>query len=146
MFHLLNWIVVGSLLAAWSLTCWAFHALVGWTMAQAGTLSAGGFAAHGLSLPAWLAPWVPQDLAYGLASALASWGPAIESLLGQVPSLAGLMTVAAWLIWGVGAASLALLGLVFSGLIAAARRRGPPRNGSPGAPGVGESSGTWATG
>ena len=50
--------------------------------------------------------------------------PAIEAALNQVPALAGGLSVAVWVVWGVGSALIVILGLVCSGLIAVLRRRG----------------------
>ena len=49
--------------------------------------------------------------------------PAVESALNQAPALAGGLSVAIWVVWGVGSALVVILGLVCSGLITVLRRR-----------------------
>jgi hypothetical protein len=49
--------------------------------------------------------------------------PAIEALLGWAPALAGGLSVAAWLVWGIGSILLVVLGFLATGMIAVLRRR-----------------------
>jgi hypothetical protein len=55
-----------------------------------------------------------------MASALA---PAIETLLAWAPALQGGLSVAVWLVWGLGSILLVALGFLATGLIATLRRR-----------------------
>ena len=55
---------------------------------------------------------------------LAGLGPLVDGLLQAAPALAGAVTVATWLAWGVGSALLVLLGVALHLLIAWWRRRG----------------------
>lgn len=123
MFYALSWFVVLALLALWSLGAWALHAITAWTVAHAGVLAGGSGVAQGLRVPDWLAPWMPPELAPALESMAAAVGPAIETLLGWVPALEGGLSVAIWVIWGLGSALLVVLGFVATGLIAVLRRR-----------------------
>ena len=123
MFYALSWFVVLGLLALWSLGAWALHAITAWTVANAGALAGGSGVTQGLRVPDWLAPWVPRELAAALESMAAAFGPAIETLLGWVPALEGGLSVAIWVIWGLGSALLVVLGFVATGLIAVLRRR-----------------------
>ena len=125
MFYALSWFAVLSLLAMWSLAAWAFHAIATWTVANAGALAGGSEATEGLRLPDWLAPWVPPELAGALASMVSGLMPAIEAVLGWAPALAGALSVAVWVAWGIGSGLLILLGVVLSGLIAVLGRRAP---------------------
>ncbi len=128
MFYLINWFVVVALLALWSLAAWALHAAAVWAVSNAGALSgaaSGAVSGAGsLTLPDWLAPWVPSELAQALTQLMAGLGPLVESLLQTAPALAGGLTVAAWVIWGIGSALLLLLGAGLHLLIALWRRRG----------------------
>jgi hypothetical protein len=80
--------------------------------------------AEGLRLPEWLAPWVPPEIAQSLASLLSGLAPVIEGLIQAMPALAGGLTVATWVIWGLGSALLLLLGTGLHLVIAMWRRRG----------------------
>ena len=129
MFYALNWFLVLGLLALWSLAAWAFHAVTVWTVSNAGVLADASGASAGLRMPEWLAPWLPAELATAMNSVVSALKPAVESMLGWAPSLAGGLSVAVWVVWGIGSVLLLGLGAVLSGLIALARRQapGPPR-------------------
>jgi len=128
MLYALSWFVVFSLLALWSLTAWAVNAVAVWTVSNAGALTgaASGAASgvQGLQLPDWLAPWVPPEIAQAMASLLSGMAPAVDSLLQAAPTLAGGLTIATWVIWGLGSVLLVLLGAGMHLLIAMWRRRG----------------------
>lgn len=123
MVYVLGWLVVFSLLALWSLAAWAFHSVAAWTVANAGALAGGSGVAKGLHMPDWLAPWVPPELALALDSMVSASMPAIEAVLGWAPALAGGLSVAVWLVWGIGSVLLLVLGFLATGLIAVLRRR-----------------------
>jgi len=128
MFYALSWFVIFSLLALWSLAAWAANAVAVWTVSNAGALTgaASGAASGvgGLRLPEWLAPWVPPEIAQAMTSLLSGLAPVVESLLQAAPTLAGGLTIATWVIWGLGSALLVLLGAGLHLLIALWRRRG----------------------
>lgn len=122
MFHAITWFVVSGLVAVWSLGAWAVHALAGWAITNAGVLA--GTAPTGIPrLPEWLAPWIPPELAQGLASMLSAFTPVIEGLVQWAPSVGGGLSVAIWAVWALGSALLVALGLAVSGVIAVVRRR-----------------------
>jgi len=123
MFYALNWFVVFSLLSLWSLGAWAFHAIAAWTIANAGVLAGGVGSIAALQVPVWLAPWVPPELTPALNSMIAALAPSIEAVLGWAPSLAGGLSIAVWMVWGIGSVLLILLGFFATGLIAVLRRR-----------------------
>jgi hypothetical protein len=123
MFHALNWLVVLSLLALWSCGAWAFHAVASWTISNTDVLAGGAGAIGGLRLPDWLAPWLPPEAAVAFASMLEAFMPAVQAVLDQAPALAGGLSVAVWVVWGIGSILLVVLGLVVTGLIAMLRRR-----------------------
>jgi hypothetical protein len=128
MLYTLSWILVFSLVALWSLAAWAMHGVAAWALSNAGVLAGttsgavSGDAA--LRPPEWLAPWVPPEIAQAMNSLLSALTPAIESLLQAAPALAGGLTVATWVIWGLGSALLVLLGAGLHLLVAVWRRRG----------------------
>jgi hypothetical protein len=123
MFHALNWLVVLSLLALWSCGAWAFHAVASWTISNTDVLAGGAGAIGGLRLPDWLAPWLPPEAAVAFTSMLEAFMPAVQAVLDQAPALAGGLSVAVWVVWGIGSILLVVLGLVVTGLIAMLRRR-----------------------
>lgn len=104
---------------------WALHATTAWTVANTGVLAAGSAAIEAWRMPDWLAPWIAPELAVAFKSMLTAIAPTIEAVLNQAPALANGLSVASWTIWGIGSALLVVLGLVVSGLIAAARHRRP---------------------
>jgi hypothetical protein len=130
--YAINWFVVVMLLALWSLTAWALHALGVWTVSNAGALSGAASGVGSLRLPDWLAPWVPPEIAQLLTAQLSGLGPLVESLLQAAPALAGGLTLVTWVVWGIGSALLVLLGSGLHLLIALWRRHGggsSPRSG-----------------
>jgi hypothetical protein len=133
MFYALNWFVVASLIALWSLAAWTLHAVVVWTVSNAGALSGAASGASAMAVPDWLAPWVPPEIAQWVSQLLAGLGPVVDGLLQAAPALAGGVTVATWVVWGIGSVLLVLLGAGLHLLIALWRRRGRgsgPRAGS----------------
>lgn len=123
MFYALTWFFVLALLALWSLAAWALHGMAVWAVSQAGTLGTGPAGAGTIGLPDSLAPWVPPELAQWVGQVLAGLGPLVDGLLQAAPALAGGVTVAAWIVWGIGSVLLLLLGAGLHGLIALWRRR-----------------------
>jgi hypothetical protein len=121
--HALSWSVVFVLFALWSLAAWALHSVASWMVSNADFVAGGSGAIESLRLPDWLAPWIPPELALAFTSVLSSFIPAIEAALQQAPALAGGLSVAIWVVWGLGGALIVILGLVSSGLITALRRR-----------------------
>jgi len=124
MFYVLSWFVVASLIALWSLAAWALHAVAVWTVSNAGALSGAALGVGAIRLPDWLAPWVPSEIAMSVSQLLAGLGPVVDSLLQAAPALAGGVTVATWVVWGIGSVLLMMLGAGLHLLIALWRRRG----------------------
>jgi hypothetical protein len=120
-FYALNWAVVFILLALWSLGAWAVHGIATWTVSNAGDLAGSTPTLEGLQMPAWLALWLPPEAVLLLSSLPSQVAPFIESVLAQMPGLAGGLSMLVWIGWGIGAALLIVLGLVGSGIIAFAR-------------------------
>ena len=123
MFYAISWFVVVALLALWSLAAWALHAVGIWTVSNAGALSGAASGVGAVRLPEWLAPWVPQALSQSLTALLSGLGPVVNGLLQAAPALAGGVTVASWVVWGIGSVLLVLLGAALHLLIALWRRR-----------------------
>ena len=124
MFYLINWFLVFALLALWSLTAWAVHAVAVWSVSSAGALTGVASGVEGLLLPEWLTPWVPPEIAQAMTSLLAGFAPVVESLRQIAPSLTDGLTVVSWVVWGIGSLLLVLLGAGLHLLIAIWRRRG----------------------
>jgi len=124
-FYAISWFVVVALLALWSLAAWALHAVAIWTVSNAGALSGAVSGVGAFQLPEWLAPWVPQALSQSLTALLSGLGPVVDSLLQAAPALAGGVTVASWVVWGIGSVLLVLLGAALHLLISLWRRRAP---------------------
>ena len=124
MFYLLSWFLVFALLALWSLTAWAVHAVAVWSVSNAGALTGVASGVEGLRLPEWLAPWVPPEIAQAMTSLLAGFAPVVESLIQIAPALTDGLTVVTWVVWGIGSLLLVLLGAGLHLLIAIWRRRG----------------------
>jgi hypothetical protein len=124
MFYVLSWFFVTALLALWSLAAWALHAVAVWTVSNAGALSGAASGASTMALPDGLAPWVPPEVAQWASQAMGGLAPFIDSMLQAAPALAGGLTVATWVIWGIGSVLLVLLGAGLHVLIALLRRRG----------------------
>jgi hypothetical protein len=135
MYYLLSWFVVGSLLALWSLSVWALHAVATWSIANAGAISGAASGVGSIVLPEALAPWVPVELVQAVTQLVASLGPLVDSVLQAVPALAGGLTIVAWGIWAIGGALLVMLGAAGHVLIMMWRRRGSGGSG----PGTGPS-------
>ena len=129
MVYALSWFSVIALLALWSLAAWALHAVAVWTVSNAGALTGAASGAGTLAVPDWLAPWVPTEAAQWASRLMADLAPFVDGLLQAAPALAGGLTVATWLIWGIGSVLLVLLGAGLHMIIALWRRRGS--SGSP---------------
>ena len=110
MFYALNWSLVAALLALWSLVAWALHAAAIWTVTNAGKLSGGDSEVSVIRLPEAIAAWVPPEIVQTVNALIESLGPVIDRLLQAAPVLAGGLTVAAWVIWGLGSVLLVVLG------------------------------------
>ena len=127
MLYALSWFLVLGLLALWSLAAWVMHAVAVWALSNAGALtgvaSDAASGAGGLLLPEWLAPWVPPAVVQTLTSFAAGIAPAVESLLRAAPALADALTVATWVLWGIGSVLLLLLGAGLHLLVVLWRRR-----------------------
>lgn len=124
MIYALSWFLIFSLLALWSLAAWSVNSIAVWTVSNAGSLTGAASGVEGLRLPEWLAVWVPPQIAQAMTSVLADLAPAFEGLLQAVPTLAGGLTMATWVIWAIGSALLVLLGAGLHLLIAMWRRSG----------------------
>ena len=129
MFYAISWFVVVALLALWSLAAWVLHAVGIWTVSNAGALSGAASGVGAIGLPEWLAPWVPQALSQGVTALLSGLGPVVDGLLQAAPALAGGVTVASWVVWGIGSVLLVLLGAALHLLIALWRRHGSGASG-----------------
>lgn len=125
MFYVLGWLVIFTLMALWSFTVWAFHGVASWIVSQGGALAASSSGAvteaataiPAQVLPAWMSPWldtwlapVLEPLGDALGALTTGLAPVVDSLLQAAPSLAGVLGVAAWVIWALGAMLLLAVG------------------------------------
>ena len=140
MFHVLSWFAVFALLALWSLAAWALHAVAVWTVSNAGSLTGAASGPGTLTVPDWLAPWVPPEVAQWAGQLMAGLSPFVDSLLQVAPALAGGLAAATWVIWVIGSVLLVLLGAGLHLLIAFLRRSGG--SGGSGGSGAGPHSGS----
>lgn len=121
------WSLVLFLLALWSLTAWALHAVSVWTVTHAGGLGGVATGLGAIRPPEWLAIWVPAEVLDVLPALFADLGPLVQSLLEAAPALSGGLTVLAWAVWAFGALMLIGAGVAgHLGLLAWRRRAGPP--------------------
>lgn len=102
---LIGWALVLLLLALWSGLVMAAQAVLSAALTQAGALGAGDWA-----LPEALTAWLPVPVAEWLAATVETFTPQLQWVAGLLPALAGATTVLAWVVWGVGALLLLLLG------------------------------------
>ncbi len=123
MLYALSWFLVFGLFGLWSLAVWAVHALAVWSVSNAGALTGVTSGVEGIRLPEAMSAWVPPEIGQVMSSLLAGFAPMMESLLQAAPALAGGLTVAAWVIWGLGGVLLVVLGTGLHILIAMWRRR-----------------------
>lgn len=124
MVYALIWIGMAMLLLLWSLAAWGLSAAAVALLSTTGGLSGVGGAIEALNLPAWLAPWVPPEALASLKAVLAGLGPVVEGLVQWLPMISGGITVAAWVVWALGAFALLLLGGVLHAVVAVLRRKG----------------------
>ena len=129
MFYVLSWFFVIALLALWSLAAWALHAIAVWTVSSAGMLTGAASGAGSLTLPDWLARWLPPEIAQWASQLTAGLAPVVEDLLQAAPALAGGLSVATWVVWAIGSGLLVLLGVGLHLFIALCRRRGSSGSG-----------------
>ncbi len=129
MVYALSWFFIFILLALWSLAAWTLHAVAVWTVSNAGSLTGAASGASSVAVPDWLTPWMPPEVAQWASQLMAGVAPFIDSLLQAAPTLAGGLTVTAWVIWGLGSVLLVLLGAGLHLLTALWRRRGGSESG-----------------
>ena len=124
MVYALSWFVVVALLALWSFAAWALHAVAVWSVSNAGALSGAASDTASFLLPDWLAAWVPAEVAQSVGALVVGLGQLVDTLLKALPALAGGVTVAIWLVWGIGSGLVLVLGFGMPVLIALWRRGG----------------------
>ena len=124
MVYALSWFVVVALLALWSFAAWALHAVAVWSVSNAGALSGAASDTASFLLPDWLAAWVPAEVAQSVGALVVGLGQLVDTLLKALPALAGGVTVATWLVWGIGSGLVLVLGVGMHVLIALWRRGG----------------------
>ncbi|PTT92590.1 hypothetical protein DBR42_01640 [Pelomonas sp. HMWF004] len=121
---LIGWALVLLLLALWSVLVMAAQALLSAALTHAGALGSGDWA-----LPEVLTAWLPVPMAEWLAGTVETLTPQLQWLAGLLPSLAGATTLLAWVVWGLGALLLLLVGV--AGHVAVALWRKSAASGAP---------------
>ena len=106
MAFVVGWVLVLLLLALWSSLVWAMQSFLTGLLAHAGSVGSGGW-----SLPESLRDWLPSAVADWLVSTVETLSPQLQSLASALPSLAGGVTVLAWVVWTLGAVMLFVFGL-----------------------------------
>lgn len=124
-FHALSWFFVACLFACWSLLAWAFHGVSTWAVSHADGVGSVTEALATLQLPDGLKPWLPPEAAQLWTAMLTALAPAIDAVIGWMPSLDGPLSLLVWVVWALGAFALLLLGIGASGLIFYLRRGRP---------------------
>lgn len=123
MYYALSWFVIVALWALWSGAAWVLNVVAVWTVSHAGALSSAASGVGASRLPDNLAPWVTPETAQTVSQMLAGLWPLIDGLLQAAPALAAGLTVAIWVVWGIGSALLLLLGVALHALITRLCRR-----------------------
>jgi len=129
MVFLVGWLLVLLLLALWSGLVWSGTAMLAALLSQASVLGSGDWAlppALTDVLPTWASEW--------LAATLENFTPQLQWLAEALPGLAGWVNVLGWLVWGVGALLLLVVGVAIHVAIALIRKS---RQSTPSAAAVG---------
>jgi cbb3-type cytochrome oxidase subunit 3 len=98
-------------------------------VSNAGALKANSGEIFSLGVPDWLAPWMPPELISALPAMVSVLTPAVDSLLSFAPAMGGVLSVAVWVVWGIGSILLVVLGIVLSAVIALMLRRRSAKSG-----------------
>lgn len=121
--YILSGSAVALVLSIWSLVAWALHAVAVWTVSHADSLTGVTTSASSLPVPPWLSPWVPPELAQWISQVLIDMAPLVDRLLQAAPALSSGVTVAAWVIWGLGSVLIVMLGVGLTIVMARHRHR-----------------------
>lgn len=124
--HAINWGLLLSLLGLWSLGCWMAGSVLSWEGWSQGLDWAAEVAR--MEMPAWLSRWLGLEWIGWLRELLVEFGPAIRDFFTGLPGLGSWLTLALWIVWGLGAAALLAVGALISLVIALMRR---PQNSRP---------------
>jgi len=125
MAFVVGWVVVLLLLALWSGLVASGHALLVGVLAHTGSLGGVDW-----NLPESVTALLPVPVAEWLVSALETWTPQLHALVDWLPALSGGVTLLAWVVWGLGALFLLVVGLAVHVAIALwrkSRQSTPPR-------------------
>lgn len=126
MYYALSWFFVSSLIGIWSLASWALHAITVWSAANVGALATPADISERLVAPGWMAAWIPPEAVPALKSMLAALSPAMETASSYAPSWAGGLSIAIWVLWGIGCLILLALGGLSHVAFAILRKRAFP--------------------
>ncbi len=107
MLYSILWIVMLVLLAIWSTGVWVLHSLLVWSMSGAGALAGQAQRLDGVTVPGWLALWLPPEWTLALKAAASTLLPWLESALSVLPRAATWLSPLAWGGWAIGLLILA---------------------------------------
>jgi len=123
--YAISWFLVLMLLAIWSVTAWALHAVAAWSTRGLGQLVDQAQTLEQL-LPAWVALWLPSEWMDAIKANTAVVLPWLQSALSDMPSVAHWFGPMAWGVWAMGAVFLVVSGVALHTLIALMRRAARP--------------------
>lgn len=102
---ILSWVVVGLLLVLWSIFVWVGQLLLTALLGGASHLPT-----KDLGVPEAWTSWLPQALSEWMTATLEAAQPWLQTVVDQMPVLAGGIEVLAWVLWALGALLLVLAG------------------------------------
>lgn len=106
MVYLVGWVLVLLLLALWSGLVWSGEALLVAMLAKVGASGPIDW-----SLPDALTAWLPVWAAEWLAGTLENFTPQLQALASGLPWLSSGVALLAWVVWGLGALALGVVGV-----------------------------------
>ena len=111
MAHLIIWLLVLTLLSLWTLCAWLAHSLLGWSgwEAAAGQDINTVWATLVSQLGA-LAPWLGGEWLAPTQNLLLGMGGWLQPWIRQIPGLLQWLIPVVWVVWGLGALLLLVLG------------------------------------
>lgn len=122
MLYSVLWIVMLVLLAIWSTGVYVLHSLLVWSMASVGSLAGQAPQLDSVTVPGWLAVWLPPEWLPAFKATASSLLPWLESALSVLPSAATWLSPLAWLVWAIGLLILAAGAAIGQTLIWTTRR------------------------
>lgn len=118
MWYAVTWLVVAGLLLTWTLLAWLADAVVGWVagLSPAQLADVGQGASEvaqqvgQFPVPEWLGVWWPAGAAEAWSATVAAVLPWAQAAVEHLPGVVGWLSPVVWVLWGLGAVLLLLLG------------------------------------